>query len=252
MVRFGVLLWKELREQWRTARLPILAAIFLFFGFLSPLTAKYMPELLKQFAGPIQITMPPPATKDAVDQLIKNLAQIGTLAAILVTMGTVAREKEQGTAAFVLTKPATRGTFLLAKFVALLITFGISMAFAGLAAYSYTAILFELLPPGGFLAGCLLLLVELTVYVALTFLGSTLVRSSLPAAGIGLAGLLLMGLLSIIPNIGRFTPDGLNAPARALALGQPPAQLWLPLVASLGVIAILLAVAWRSFRTQEL
>src|SRR5215813_14212093 len=126
-----VFLRKELREGWRTSRLPVIVLIFFAFGLASPLLAKYTPELVSSLAGPVQIVVPPPQTSDAIDQFLKNVGQNGILVAILLAMGAVAREKERGTAAFVLTKPISRAAFLAAKLGALLVTLGSGVAVAG-------------------------------------------------------------------------------------------------------------------------
>ena len=127
---YAVLLRKELREAQRTNRLLIVGAIYLFFGISSPLLAKYLPDLLKgQLPGGIQIQIPPPTAADAVDQFIKNLGNT-IFVAILLTMGAVAREKERGTAAFVMTKPVGRAAFLAAKFSALALIFLLGLALA--------------------------------------------------------------------------------------------------------------------------
>jgi ABC-2 type transport system permease protein len=87
---FAVLLKKEITEQWRTGRLPVVAVIFLLFGLASPVLAKYTPDIVKLAASSIDIKVPTPTIKDAVDQLIKNLNQVGVLTAILLAMGSVA------------------------------------------------------------------------------------------------------------------------------------------------------------------
>ena len=51
MAGFGPLLRKELLEQWRTLRLPVIATIFLLVGLSSPLLARFTPEILKSVAG---------------------------------------------------------------------------------------------------------------------------------------------------------------------------------------------------------
>ena len=119
---FAVLLRKDILERWRTFRLPAIGLIFLIFGLMSPLLAKYTPELIERFAGDVEISFPTPTTKDAVDQIIKNLAQTGPIAAILLGMGVIASEKQRGTAALILTKPVTRSAFILSKFLALIVT----------------------------------------------------------------------------------------------------------------------------------
>src|SRR5437899_1361779 len=139
---FAVLLNKEIAEQWRTGRLPVVAVIFLLFGLASPVLAKYTPDIVKLAASSIDIHVPTPTIKDAVAQLIKNLNQVGVLAAILLAMGSVAGEKESGTAAFVLVKPVSRFAFLAAKFSGIAVTIAVAVLICGLAAYLYTDLLF--------------------------------------------------------------------------------------------------------------
>ena len=75
-------------------------------GLTSPLLAKFLPEIVKAAAGDQlpTIPIPTPVAADAVDQLWKNLAQFGAFAAIVLAMGSVATERDRGTAAFVLSK----------------------------------------------------------------------------------------------------------------------------------------------------
>jgi ABC-2 type transport system permease protein len=249
---FAVFLRKELREAWRTARLPVVVGIFFIFGALSPVLAKYTPEILKSLGGGVQIIVPPPQAADAVDQFLKNVAGNGIFVAILLTMGLVAREKERGTAAFALAKPLTRPAFLVAKLVALLLTLGVGIAVAGAATYVYTAMLFSSLSVPGFMGCCALVLLMLSAYAAPTFLGSTLVRSQLPAAGLGIAAWLIIAILGALPKVGEYTPSALLESARAVALGMQPQHLGTALLGTLGLIVAALLLAWLSFRSQEL
>jgi ABC-2 type transport system permease protein len=249
---YGVLLSKELTEQWRTGRLPVVAVIFLLFGLASPVLAKYTPEIVKLAASSIDIRMPTPTINDAVAQVIKNLNQVGMLTAILLAMGSVANEKESGTAAFVLVKPVSRSAFLAAKFSGLALTMAAAVLVCGLAAYLYTDLLFAPLSVLGFAAAGLVILLGLLEIAAVTFLGSTLVRSSIPAAGIGLVALVIAGVGSSLPNVGRFTPLGLNELASDLALRQTATGWDWPVIANAGVVVIALAASLLAFRRQEL
>ncbi len=253
MTGLGPLLRKELLEAWRTRRLPVVAIVVAAFGIGSPIVARYSPELVKALAGgQFQIVIPPPTVADAADQFLKNVGQAGILTAVLLAMGSVAVEKERGTAALVLSKPASRGAYLAAKFLAIAATLGVGLALAAVGGYAYTSFLFETLPPLGWAAMTGLLLLMLVVYAALTFLGSVLTRSSLAAAAIGVGGLLLVALISALPTIGAYTPGGLSVPGRALALGTDAGGLIGPLLVNLGLLAGLLLVAWLAFRRQEL
>jgi len=253
MTGFRTLLRKELLEQWRTGRLPLVATVFLLVGLSSPLLARFTPEILKAVGGnQFQIVLPTPTAADAYDQLAKNLGQFGALIAVLLAMGSVATEKERGTAAMVLVKPVTRAAFLTSKFVAIAVTLGISMAIAGAGAWFYTLVLFEPLPIAGFAGALVLQWLALLAYAAITFLGSTLTRSSLAAAGLGIVAIIVLGILSVVPAIGRYLPTGLGTVARAWALGDAPGDAIGPLLATLLLIVGLLAVGWLAFRRQEL
>lgn len=253
MIGLGSMLRKELLEQWRTRRLLVVAVVFTALGIGSPLLARYTPELVKALAGDqFQIVLPPPTAADAVSQFLKNLGQAGVLSAILLAMGSVAVEKERGTAALLLTKPVSRGSFLLAKLVAIAVTLLVGLLLAAIAGYYYTAILFEALPPLGWGAMAGLLLLSLVAYASLTFLGSALTRSSLAAAAIGIGALVVLALVSALPTIGPFTPGGLSAPGAALAVGKEPGAVLGPLFINLAGIAVVFAIAWLAFRRQEL
>lgn len=255
MEGFGVFLRKELREAVRSNRLLVVAAVFLVLGIISPLTAKYTPELLKALGtgqNGVTITFPTPTVVDAIVQYLKNVAGTGIFVAILLPMGMVAREKERGTAAFVLTKPISRAAFLGAKLVALLALLGVGMLLAAIATYMYTAILFKPIDVGGFIGCSLLILLSLVVYGLLTFLGSTLTRSQLAAVGIGLAAWVLISIIGISPPLAQLTPGGLLEPASALAQGKTPDHLLLSVAANIVLCALLAALAWFAFRRQEL
>jgi ABC-2 type transport system permease protein len=248
---YAVLLTKEVTEHWRTGRLPVMAVIFLLFGLASPVLAKYTPEIVKLAASSIDIHVPTPTIKDAVAQLIKTLSQVGVLTAILLAMGSVAGEKESGTAAFVLVKPVGRFAFLAAKFSGLTITIAAAVLACGLAAYLYTALLFAPLPAIGFGAACLVILLGLLEIAAVTFLGSTLVRSAIPAAGVGIVAIVVAGIISSLPNVSHFTPFGMNDLASALALQQTATGWGAPLIVNAGVVVVALCASWLVFRRQE-
>lgn len=253
MTGLATLLRKELLEQWRTTRLLLVATVFLLVGLSSPLLARFTPEILKAVGGnQFEIIVPTPTAADAYDQLAKNLGQFGALIAVLLAMGAVAAEKERGTAALILTKPASRAAFVIAKVVAISTTLGISTAIAAAGAWFYTFVLFEPLPIAGFAAAMILQWLALVVYATITLLGSTLTRSALAAAGLGVTAFIVLGILSIVPAIGRYLPTGLGAPARGLALGQSGVDVIGPVIASAALVFGLVTVAWLAFRRQEL
>lgn len=257
MTGFRILLGKELREHVRTRRLLVVGALFLIIGMLSPLTARYLPEILKASLGDeLTVPLPVPTAAMALDQLLGNIGQLGALAAIALAMGLVAGELDRGTAAFVLTQPATRTAFLVAKLAALATVLGIATLAAVLVGWAYTGFLFETLPIGGWLVLALLAWLSLLAWAAITFLASAVTGSSTAAAGIGFVALIGLSLAAIIPVVDRLLPTGLAVPALQIAAAQGAAvdmgRLATALAGTLGIIGGSAALAVLSFRRREL
>jgi ABC-2 type transport system permease protein len=248
-----VALRKELMEQWRSYRVLITAAVLVAFGLLSPLTAKYTPELMKLLPNGEEIArlIPQPTAADAVAQYLKNISQFSVVLALLVTMGAVAYEKERGTAAMILVKPLPRWAFLDAKFTALGITFAASLAVAGAGCYYYTLVLFEPLGIGAWVILNVLLLVFVLVYVALTLMCSVLAKSQAGAGGLAFALLIVLALPGALPKVGEYLPGQLINWGAGLMVGSG-APAWPALGVSLGLMVGALVLAWLIFDRQEL
>ncbi len=244
---------KELFEQWRTYRLLILLAIMFVWAMLSPLGAKYMSAIVTGLAGDqFANLVPAEATiMDAIAQYVKNMPMWGILLALLLTMGSVAVEKEKGTAALMLVKPLSRATFLAAKFLALGLAFLAAVVLSALVSYLYTLILFGPLALGPWVALNGLMWLEMLLTGAVTLLLSTLLRSQAAAAGLCLFGILLVNVIGGLPRLGEAMPSQLTAWGVSLFTPQPVAY-WPALFVSLGLIAASLLLAWIVFSRQEL
>jgi ABC-2 type transport system permease protein len=257
MTGFGILVRKELREAWRTRRLPVLAILFLVVGIVSPLTARYMNDILEAaLAGQLPMTLPDPTVATAVEQLQKNLGQLGALAAIALAMSSVSGELDRGTAALVLAQPATRAAFLLAKLVAIAVVLLLCTALGVTVAWIYTAILFEPASIAGWLAFAVLAWLALLAWASLTFLASTVTGSTTAAAGLGFVLLVVLSLLAILPALDHVLPTGLALPGALLASGGGDAvnggYLAAAVAGTVILIAACAAVAIASFRRREL
>jgi ABC-2 type transport system permease protein len=256
MMGFTVLLQKELREQFRTGRLVAVAAVFVLFGILGPATDRYMKELLDAIGsqgGGFSIAVPPPSLTGAATQILKNISQFGIICALLLAMGSVAWEKERGTAGLILTKPASRAAFLGAKLAAISLNLAVAMVLGCGLGYVYTALLYPAaFPIGGYIAMMLLLWWMLVVFVAITLLGSTITRSAVAAAGIGLVTMIVLGIIGALPVVGPYMPSSLGSVAMDLCLGKDPGNVIGPLLFNIALVPVLFAVTWLAFRRQEL
>jgi ABC-2 type transport system permease protein len=255
MTGYREMVVKELLEAWRTYRLVVVALLFLALGASAPILTKLLPDIIQAFGSTdFQVEVGTPGIADVIGQLLKNVIQFGALAAILVTMGTVATERERGTAAFVLSKPVTRAAFLWAKLVAIAVIFAIAIGLATVGAYVYTILLFHRPSISAWAEMGGVMWLSTMVYVSITFLGSVVARSTLGAAGIGFLGLIVLSLLSVVPNFGPWLPAGLSAVAESLALREssPDLDPILTIGVSVGIIAVAVLLSWLRFRRAEL
>ena len=81
------------RLEWlrlvRTRRWLALAAIFLFFAVVGPLTARYLGEIVERFGGEIEVTVPEPLPIDGIVQYVGGAFQLGLLVAVIVAAGSL-------------------------------------------------------------------------------------------------------------------------------------------------------------------
>jgi len=256
MMGLRVLLTKELREQIRTNRLLAVAAVFVLFGIISPLTDRYMKQLFdaigSESAG-MSFVVPPPSLEGAAGQILKNLSQFGIICALLLAMGSVAWEKDRGTAGMILTKPASRAAFLAAKLIAIALNLGLATLLGCGFAYGYVTLLYPTtFALGGYVAMVLLLWWMLVGFAAITVLGSSLTKSAIAAAGIGLVALLVLGILANLPVIGEYMPTSLGTIALNMMLGKDPGFVLGPILFNIALVPILFGITWLTFRRQEL
>ncbi|EOH91899.1 ABC transporter permease [Enterococcus pallens] len=130
---------KECLESWRTSKLWILVVIFLIFGIMNPLMAKFLPEIIKSTMGQaIAATLPEPSSLDSWTQFYKNITQMGLIVIVLLASGTISQEVSRGTLVNLVTKGLNRTSVVISKAIALIVqwTFCVSIAF--LVTWGYT------------------------------------------------------------------------------------------------------------------
>ena len=188
------LLTKEVVEAWRTYRLAILCGTFLVIGIAVPLLIRFLPRLVRWFGATGEIGLEDLGVADVVDMLVRNVTLTGGVAAILLTMGTIAGERRRGTLGLVLSRPVSRAAVLWAKFVALGMAFGLATGLAVLGTWLYSALFFapQAALPWGQLGAILWL--SLMVHVAVTLFGSVVAPTPLGAAAVGLGFIAAMSL----------------------------------------------------------
>ncbi len=250
MTGFFPLLKKEVLEQVRTYRVVVVGGIFLLFGLTTPLTLKYLPEILRLAGEQIPLEIPPPTAVQSLAEYASTVGQIGTLVAVLVAMGAVVNELRSGTAVMTLSKPVSRAAFVAAKLAAMGLTFLVSLALASAVCFAYTVWLIGGASALAFTGLNLLLGLFLIFCLAVTLLLSSLFRSSLAAGGIALAGLVAQAGLSALPRVGDLMPGKLLGWGTDLIAGQA-GSYWPALAVTVVAIVLCLDLARRRLKDQD-
>jgi ABC-2 type transport system permease protein len=195
-----------------------------------------------------------------VPQALEVFLNIAVLAsavgAVIGAQGTIIREKQLGTAAWILSKPASRGGFVLAKLVAYTFTaVTLSLAVPALVYYVESQFLWQQIPAVvPFILGWLVMALSLVFYVAFTLMLGTLFNSRGPVAGIGL-GFLFAGQL--LPN---FLPQWMTVVgpwmlkdvAVGLAMGVALPSIWpVPVISTVVLTVVCVGIALWRFGREE-
>ena len=189
--------------------------------------------------------------------LIQVFFQVGALATaigmVTTAQGAIVREKQLGTAAWVLSKPVSRSAFILAKFVACAIGF-VSLAPSAIF-YGESLFLAGHAPElAVFLAGVGIMVIHTLFYLALTLLLGTLFNTRGPISGIAM-GVLFVGFLppNLLPQAVMLAlPWTLKDSAVGLVLGSALPAVWIiPVVATALWIVLFLGVALWRFGREE-
>jgi ABC-2 type transport system permease protein len=254
MTGFGAFLSKELTEIRRTWRLWVIPGMLLFFGVTSPIIAAITPALVKSVAGAqpgMRIQIPPPTALDAFAQFTKNLDQFVLIAIVIAGAGVISGERSSGTAILVLTKPLSRGAFVVAKILSQFILLVTATALGTVACLVATSMIFA----GATIAPVVKMVVLWLVYASLLVVVMTLFsaafRSRGAAAGAGLAFFFFTLLLSTWAPAARYTFIGLIPAMRDALIGRPLSLGW-PVATALVAIILGTVSAVGIFNTKEL
>jgi ABC-2 type transport system permease protein len=192
---------------------------------------------------------------EAADVFVAMLALVTSIGIVVIAQGALIGERQLGTAAWVMSKPASRAGFVLSKFVAywttlLLLALPIPTAIFYAEALGFWSVAPSLLNMLGALA---LAALHFTFYLALTLVLGTLFASRGPVAGIGIGlligGLLLGGSLPLAPYV---LPWPLPELVLSVMLGQSLPAVWpIPVIATTVWTVLFMVIALWRFGREE-
>lgn len=254
MNSFLVFFQKEWVELFRAKKLYILIAVFAFFGMISPMSSRYMAEILALAANDmLTIQVPPTTWVDSWGQFYNNLSQMGGICVILLSMSSVVGEKRSGSAALTLTKNLSHAVFITAKFLSAAVCFLIALLLSVTLCYGYTLYLYGYAgEPAAILMGCAAYSLFTFVLLGVTVLASTAAQSTAVSAVLSFFGFIVLILSGYLPAIGRILPGSLLSKTVELSAGAQPSGMPGAVLVSVFVVALCLLLSAQILKRQEL
>ena len=199
MTGFWALARKEILEQRRSWKFVALAGIFTALALLTTIIPFIVMVVRDHDRG-----------IDDAREVLRAFGfltvSLGTLLAIIVSMGSLANERASGTAAMTLSKPVTRLAFVSAKFLGIVVSIFAALAIASAIEYVLTLFMFD----NGGLVGFARFMAIIGVYLvfigSIAFFWSGMFSRHLLAGGITLAIFIAFLPLSEIPHTQRYWP----------------------------------------------
>lgn len=250
-------LWRlEWMRLARTKRWIALVGVYVFFGLLGPLTARYLREIVDFAGGDLEgatIQFPPPVPADGMAQFVSNAVQIGTLVAVVVAAGALAFDAIPEMGVFLRTRVSDVRTILVPRVVVTVIAVLGSFVLGGLAAWYETWALIGGLEAGDVVAGLLFGCLFLVFVIALVAAVAARASSVLGTVMISIVVLLIMPIFGISEALGRWLPSHLGGALATIPAGTESFSDYLPATAVTVVTTVgLFFVALRFAASREL
>lgn len=252
---FANLLRHENSTWWRTRRwwINILIWLVVINGTLLAMLSSSGEE-----TGALQRT-PEQVLAEARTVFTVMAGIFGTIGVVIAMQGAIIDEKKSGTAAWILSKPASRPAFILAKLVAnVFALFVVILLVQGAVAYLQLSRFGESAPPLiPFVSGMALLGLHMLFYLTLTLMLGTLFHDRGPVIGIPIG--ILFGAMFLMGIVGQaaylmpwmIIPSGNNQGLAIEAMLGKPLTTTIPILATMVWIVVFVGVALWRFEREE-
>lgn len=231
---------KEFTENLRTYKLLIMGAVFLLFGMMNPVLAKFTPEIIK--ASGVNIDMPTPTALDSWGQFFKNVGQMGLLVLVIVFCGIMANEFSHGTLINILTKGLKRSTVILSKFTMAAIIWTLSYLLCYVVSYYYTAYFWSMNGMSHIFLTFFSLWLYGVLLITLVILGGVLFKNIYGSLLLTGGAVIVMTLINISPKLQKYNPITLSGDNMSLLTAQKAVSDFTPalIICAVLIVAVMI------------
>lgn len=251
-----VLFQKEWRENARNYKVLWIPLIFIFFGITEPVTYYYLPQILEAVGNIPEDAMFPFPEMTPAQVLMSTMGQyqfIGMLVLVLGFMGTISRERKNGTGTLIYVRPISFLSYFLSKWkVVSIIAIG-SVWLGLLTSWYYTGLLFGDVPASNFFAFVGTYSVWILFVVSIVLAASAWLPTG-GAAGVSLGLVLVIQIIdSLLGKYWTVSPWKISIYATQWLTESPEAgDFWWSIAVTIGAIIALIAFGvWMSKRNAS-
>ncbi len=242
-------------STWRLERLRMtrsrqwiaLFGVYLVFGLLGPVMARYMAQLVQRVQSDITIIVPAPQPRDGVVNYLNQVGQIGLIVVVVIAAAALTFDARRGVSTFLRTRVESMWRLVLPRVVtcgaAAVLAYTIGLA----AAWFGTAVLLGPLPAGPMLAGLLCEWLYLAFAVAVVAAASSVARTTVGTVGLGLGALIALSIAGTVDVVHDWLPTSL-AGAPVAVLGPDTLADYLPTI----IVTALASAALVAFTVHRL
>lgn len=218
--------------------------VFVIFGFLSPITAKYLPQII-EMAGldPEAMGMGDPTAVDSFAQFFKNVGQMGLLVVVIIFSGIMANEFSKGTLINMLTKGLKRPIVILSKSLSSILCWTLAYLVCLGITYGYTAMYFDVDGYQHEFAAFLGLWLYGVLLLVLVILGGTLFKNVVGSLLLTGGVAVVLTLLNLVPSFQKYNPASLATDGLALITAQKDLGDLIPAFILCGVAILACSIA---------
>ncbi len=246
-------LWRvELLRLWRTGRVWIILGIYVLFGVLGPLGARYLPEIIERFGGGIEVVVPEPTALDGMGQFTSNAGQLGLLAVLAVAAAALAFDARPEWAAFLRTRAGSVRALVVPRVVASAAAATLGLTAGSVVAALLTGVLIAPVPGDALVWGIVLGALYLTFAVAVVALAASIARQTMGTVLLSVGVLLVLPVFQLLPVLEDWVPSRLLGATTELLAGGAPGDLLPAVAVTVLLVPALLLVAERRLARREL
>jgi len=236
----------------RSPRALALAGVYLLFGLLGPVMAKYMQDIIDRLGSGVQVVAPDPTPKDGLTNYISQVSQTGLVVVVVIAAGALNFDSRRGISTFLRTRVDDVWHLVAPRFTINAAAAVGAYTLGTLAAWYETALLLGSPPARVVIGGLICGSIYLVFAVAVTAASASIARSTLGTVGFALAMLAVLPILGLAAPLHPWLPSTLVSAPIALFGTSTMADFASAITVSLGATIGLLALATSRLRRREI